>query len=159
MIYDGIGFGCSMFGAGFVCGTVRVLLIEPKLVDKWTAVCYEAPIMTILSLWLSRRYHCPPTGRVRKSGLSEQQMGVQDERDLNRQRMKNYDFDVSPISGLLPLTVLPLVAFMTLLAWEVVLSISVFGKTLPATIHDLFQTREGRLGVVLQLICSFFPII
>ena len=159
MIYDGIGFGSSMFGAGFVCGSVRVLLMEPKLGDKWTAVCYEAPIMTILSLWLSRRYHRPPTARVRRSGLSEPKKGFEDERDFNRQPMENYRHDVSPISRLLPLMVLPLVAFTTLFAWEVVLSISVFGKSLPAMIHDLFQTREGILGVALQLICSCFPIL
>lgn len=43
-VLAGIAFGLSMFGAGFCCGTIRVLLVAPT-VGEFAAVLMELPLM------------------------------------------------------------------------------------------------------------------
>jgi hypothetical protein len=46
----GIRYGLSMFGVGFVVGTIRVLLLMPYLQNELQAVLLEAPVM-MYSCW------------------------------------------------------------------------------------------------------------
>lgn len=148
ILYDGIEFGSSMFGAGFICGSIRVLLVEPK-VGKWNAVCFETPVMITLSLWLARRYR-----HSRHQFDSSQQRKHERLVKKENQRRHQRSSSLRSMKMLLPTT-----AFTTLLLWEIMVSVLVFGNSIPATIHNLLLTREGRLGVAIQLLCSFCPIL
>jgi hypothetical protein len=148
ILYDGIDFGSSMFGVGFICGIIRVLLVEPK-VGKWNAVCFETPIMMMLSLWLARQYR---DSHHRLDPFQQQKHQRLTKNENKRRHQQSSSLRLMKI-------LLLATAFTTLLLWEIMVSVLVFGKSIPATIHDLLLTREGRLGVAIQLLCSFCPIL
>jgi hypothetical protein len=67
-IEAGVLYALLVFGAGFVLGTIRVLLVAPQL-DENAAVLLETPIMLIASWyvcrWAVERLHVPRTVLVR----------------------------------------------------------------------------------------------
>lgn len=66
-IAAGLSAFALVFGAGFVLGTIRVLLIVPR-VGETAAVVAELPVMLAISWWVTgwaiRRWQVPP-GRDR----------------------------------------------------------------------------------------------
>ena len=55
-VLQGIKYGLSMFGVGFICGTVRVVALEPVL-GRLLAVLMELPFMTFACWRISRNHH------------------------------------------------------------------------------------------------------
>ena len=57
-----------VFGAGFVLGTIRVLMIVPRVGTR-TAELMETPVMMLVSFfaarWVVRRFAVPPTATQR----------------------------------------------------------------------------------------------
>lgn len=133
----GIVYGSSMFVTGFVCGTVRVLLLEPKL-EPLVAVCLEFPIMMRLSWWLS---HSPNSYLMKH------------EQDSSTTKKDTPYNSASFMSMLL----LPASALTTLLMLETFMSVLLLGRTLDATIRGMLFTQPGQLGLIAQVICSYFP--
>ena len=64
----GIVYFALVFGAGFILGTIRVLLVVPR-VGQRTAELIEEPIMFVVIIvaarWTVRRFHMPATASVR----------------------------------------------------------------------------------------------
>ena len=67
VVLAGVGYGVSMFGAGFVLGTIRVLLLEPSI-GELAAVLVELPLMTPICWQLSGLF-AKKLDKVRTSGL------------------------------------------------------------------------------------------
>lgn len=128
IISVGVLYGISMFGAGFVLGTIRILFLVRWLGNnELAAVLVETPIiMTIcwfLCQWNIRKMHYL-TASSNADGLAIR-MGAS--------------------------------AISTLLMFEVALSVVVFGKTADEVLED-FKTYKGIVGLAAQTIsCFFFP--
>jgi len=61
-LLQGIQYGLCMFGAGFVCGVVRVMALEPAF-GQLAAVTIELPIMLVACWKLSRNYNVSTVDR------------------------------------------------------------------------------------------------
>jgi len=120
VLFVGVLFGTSMFGAGFCLGLIRVLVVAPSIGELY-AVLMELPLMFLICWLLSKSY------------------------------LQKLD---SPNSGF----IMGSVAFATLLLFEVALSLLVFDKTVDETLQD-FTTIKGKIGLIGQVISSFFPVI
>ena len=71
----GIAYFAIIFAAGFMLGTIRVLLLIPRIGETW-AVLAELPVMMMLSWfvcgWLLRRFGVPRDwgNRLRMGGVA-----------------------------------------------------------------------------------------
>lgn len=125
----------SMFGAGFVFGTIRMLFVVPALdvMDansskaELEAVLMEMPIMIAISWYLCRKVLV--TMKEKKAVIIENEDAF----------------------------VLSLAAFASLLATEVVFSFLAFGRTSQQVVDDFISTK-GTIGIVGQALCCAFPI-
>lgn len=64
ILKSGAQYFTLVFGAGFVFGTIRVLLVVPRIGTR-TAELIEMPVMILVSFvaarWIIRRLVAPPT--------------------------------------------------------------------------------------------------
>ena len=62
-VKSGALYFATVFGAGFALGTVRVLLVAPRVGERTTELM-EAPVMVAVSFlaarWIVRRFALPP---------------------------------------------------------------------------------------------------
>jgi hypothetical protein len=68
IVKAGVIYSLLVFGAGFILGTIRTLLVIPRL-DTRTAELIEIPIMIVVIIiaarWIVRRFAVPPTPSYR----------------------------------------------------------------------------------------------
>lgn len=112
-----------VFAAGFVLGSLRVLVVAPAL-GAVLAVALELPLMLAISWvvcrWSVRHYAVPAAYGLRLT------MGA--------------------------------IAFLLLIAAEMLLAVSMFGQTIPQFLAA-YGSAEGALGLIGQIAFAAFPLL
>lgn len=119
----GIAYAITVFAIGFLLGTVRVLLLAPR-VGATIAVSVEVPIMLMASWYVSRIL------------------------------MKRFAVGAESRTRIL----VGAVAFATLMTLEVVLSISLFHRSIGEYLTNL-RSLAGGIGFAAQICFATFPLL
>jgi hypothetical protein len=117
-----VAYFAVVFAVGFVLGTLRVLLVAPRL-GEMAAVAVELPVILasawLICRWVMRRWAVPSDSRSR--------------------------------------LLVGATALVLLLAAEIVLGLTLFGRELAGQLTEM-TGGIGAVGLAAQIIYAFFPL-